>query len=37
MKTEEINENCGKNQGGALPITHILVVKCPIVPNLILS
>ena len=37
MKTEDLNEKCGKIKGCTSKITHISVVKCPIVPDLILS
>ena len=38
MKTEEINKkNAEKSSGCSSKITHISVVKCPIVPNLILN
>ena len=37
MKTEEMNEKMRKNKGRTFKITHISVVKCPIVPNLVLN
>ena len=39
MKTEEMNEKLQKKlrEGGTSKITPISVVKCPIVPNLILN
>ena len=38
MKTEEINEkNAEKSRGCTSKINHILAVKWPIVPNLILN